>query len=136
MGSYTVSNFQQMALILRPATAQEGDRFRTKAAIALNTQDFTDLQAQFSVVFILHAKPEGADLPVRLEKFKGIVKAMLMGRSYVFQEGKSPWPGRPCRIWMEARRRERCNIGSRHMRMEILRRIREIRIPSEANGND
>ena len=77
-----------------------------------------------------------ADLPARLERFKAIVKAMLMGRSYIFEEGKRPSPGRPTRLAFEARRRERCNIGSRHMRMEILRRIREIRIPSEADAND
>lgn len=77
-----------------------------------------------------------SNLPVRLEKFKGMVRAMLMGRSYIFEEGKRAYPGRPTRLAFEAHRSGRSDIGSRHMRMEILRRIRDIKIPEEAGGEN
>ena len=77
-----------------------------------------------------------ADLPARLEKFKGMVRAMLMGRSYIFEEGKRPYPGHPTRLAFEAQRSGRSDIGSRHMRMEILRRIRDIKLPEGGGGEN
>lgn len=76
------------------------------------------------------------NLPERLERFKGMVKAMLMGRSYIFEEGKRPYPGRPSRLAFEAHRSGRSDIGSRHMRREILRRMRDIKIPEEESGGN
>ena len=84
----------------------------------------------------LLAPEKTPNLPERLEKFKGMVRAMLMGRSYIFEEGKRPYPGRPTRLVFEAHRDGRSDIGSRHMRMEILRRIRDIKIPEEGSGKN
>ena len=76
-----------------------------------------------------------AERKAKFERAKIIFKALLMGRSYVFQDGKAAMPGRPTREGLEMRFR-RSSDGDRYMRMHIARMMRDIKFPEPVADND